>query len=710
MAVHAINVWLHYDGDWHGHVDPDVDDGPGPFYAEALKVSRGYAEEGEIKPAEIALTWNDTDGTYRPTNPEGALYGKLTYGTRCLVAADGQYMAIGESASFKPDQTPDFDEATGRGRRWVAYTAGGILRRVGQWTDALRSTMYREISAYDDLVGHWPLEDARGVTQLSNTYPGGRPGTLSGVTMGADGPHGSAGAAEMPSGAAMSGRFATASTTAGWQIGFSAKLDAMPPDSTFRNLFTWRTSNGYTWRLQVANNGYKIHVTDAEGDDLETDSFAFGTGVLPTSWVYYRIKASVSGSTVTVEPAYFQQDDPVVWGWTSTFTGSVGRLVDWSAPSNASNVDALYAHVFGVTGTARDLQSWEALQAFDAYNGERATDRFGRLCNEAGIFWTRLGDSEDGILMGPQRPERFITLIEECARTDDAMLYDRRDVVGIVYRTRVHRYNQAPALELTFPDDIAPPLREIIDDLDVANHVTVSNASGGEATAVLESGPLSVQAPPDGINTIKAEVDVNVADETRLPELAAYWLARKTVPGPRYGAVTIDFDRNFDLHTAGREVDVGDRITITGRAPDPIDLLVIGIDAHVQRHRSTRTFTCVPFSPFLVGVWGSDVTPTTSRYDSRTSALAEDLTTSETIWDTTAETLADCWSTTAEPFDLMVGGERVTCTNATTPTGTGPYLQTLTCTRSVNGVVKTHATGTPIRLADPVRYALKGDR
>lgn len=60
------------------------------------------------------------------------------------------------------------------------------------------------------------------------------------------------------------------------------------------------------------------------------------------------------------------------------------------------------------------------------------------------------------------------------------------------------------------------------------------------------------------------------------------------------------------------------------------------------------------------------------------------------------------WGDADQPYDLYVGGERLTVsavTGTTTP-------QVFTVTRAVNGVVKTHASGTEVRLFKPAIYAL----
>jgi hypothetical protein len=45
-------------------------------------------------------------------------------------------------------------------------------------------------------------------------------------------------------------------------------------------------------------------------------------------------------------------------------------------------------------------------------------------------------------------------------------------------------------------------------------------------------------------------------------------------------------------------------------------------------------------------------------------------------------------------------------TNMAAATGSGPYSQTATVTRAVNGISKTLPSGAEIHLARPARYAL----
>jgi len=104
---------------------------------------------------------------------------------------------------------------------------------------------------------------------------------------------------------------------------------------------------------------------------------------------------------------------------------------------------------------------------------------------------------------------------------------------------------------------------------------------------------------------------------------------------------------------------------------------------------------CAPETPFgQAGVYGA------SRYSSDGSTLAEDLTTGETGVDV-ATPAGPLWTHADGDFDIAVGGERMTVTavsGATSP-------QTFTVTRSVNAVVKTHASGAAVELAQPAVYA-----
>lgn len=703
MVAHAVTPAIFYSGTWHD-ISADVLEG------EQIKITRGLPEDGSLRPSKIEWTFNNATDAYRPTNPTSPLYGLAGRGMPCRAAVGGSVRAVGEATSYRPDQTPDF--AVGpprRGMRWVDLTAEGQLARIAGWDEPLRSAIYQKLISNPELRGYWPLEDGRSATQLTNAVSGGQPGYLIGAVPAADdGPGGGGTATQSTASSRMGGSFLTMSTSAGWQVQFTIKLDAPAAGGTHRPLMQWTTANGYTWSWEINFDTFRIKVTESDGTVLEDSSVGYGTGVDPTGWTTYRIVATVAGSTVNVTPYWYPQDASVLWFYNPSFTGTLSRPTTWRQNGNVTTDGALYGHMLAVSGIVEDLGYSDVLAAYNGFIGERAGDRFTRLCSELGIASTFVGTSSATWPMGRQKPDTAIATLKEIRDTEDGLIFDTAGSLGLTMRARATLYNQVPKLTLTYPGDIAPPLTEAIDTLNIANQVTVSQRDGGSAVATLTTGLLSTQAPPAGIGTIKGSVDVNVAAESALPGLAGWHLAKGTIDAPRYSSVVIDLDQSPGLAAAAATVGEGDLIVINGRAPEPINLIVLGIAEQIRTHRRKITFTCVPADVYAMGVYSA----ATSRYDVDGSTTAEAMTTSETIWDISGAGPDDVWSTTAVPYEWIVGGERVRVTAMGAATGTGPYLQQCTVVRSVNGVVKEHGIGAQIHMADRtavagrVRYAI----
>ena len=114
----------------------------------------------------------------------------------------------------------------------------------------------------------------------------------------------------------------------------------------------------------------------------------------------------------------------------------------------------------------------------------------------------------------------------------------------------------------------------------------------------------------------------------------------------------------------------------------------------------------MPAGTYDVGVYDA----TDSRWDSRTTTLGSAPDDNDTSWTLSTTDPDDVWSTTETPYDLVVcrggvRGEVVTCTAMGAPSGSGPYTQTATVTRSVNGVVSAWDIGDEIHAADAGRWA-----
>lgn len=693
MTMHDVLPQVYHSATWN-FVTQDV------LQAEGIRTERGYAEEGALRPAKITWTFNNATDAYRPTNPASVLYdGKGGRNIAVAVATDGSVRAAAEASQWEPDQTPDF--AVGppaRGRRWVALQAEGMLRRIGQWNDPLRSAMYRRISTYTTLVGYFPLEDPATATRMTNAMTNGRPGLYSGVTLqGGAGPAGSDSVVETTPTSNMSGSFRSASSTAGFQLAWSCRLATLPPVG-HQAMMVWTTSNGYRYEWLVDSGSYRLTITLGE-TVVKDATIGHGTGGEPNQWMTFRVRVSYSLGTTSVAVSWYPQGGALIYSALETFAGIPGTLATWQQPGNTHFDGALFAHVFGVTGLTNDLLDFGSLRSFDGYVGERAGDRFTRLCDELAITRELRGDAAGTMPMGRQRPDTFIELLKEIQWTEDGLIFDERDYLELVFRTRRSRYNQAAALALTFPTHVAPPLTETIDDQNLGNRLTAKQVAGGEAVAALTTGPMGLG--PGGVGEYRRTVEVNLAYEDDLPDVARWWLARSTVRAPRYPTVVVDLDAQPGLTAQVNAVEPGDRITLTGREPDPLSMYVIGISETIQRARRVVTYTCQPDAAFTVGVYDA----TTTRYDSASTTLAAPATAGAGTLALTTVDPRDVWSTTPG-YQLQLAGERVTVTAMTAAAGTGPFTQTATVTRAANGVVKAQTTGTAVSLADPVRYAL----
>jgi hypothetical protein len=680
-----------------------------PLYSAAgVAITRGHEPDGTWpRPTRIECEINNDSLTYDPSRPESALYGVAGRNTKTRVTVDTNARVWAEASSWQPDRTPEHVSGAGRGRSWTRLVAEGVLGRIGTWTDPLRSPMYRTISARPTSIGHWPLEDGRDALLLSNTLAGSPAGTFKGgaALAESESPLGAEQTVKVVAGSQLTGVFASASTTAGWQVVFSAKLAALPSGAGYQSLLTWTTSNGYTWSWTTNNANYFISVVAADGTVLYNNGTAWSTQGPPTEWMTFRLKASVSGGTVTIEPAWYRQSAPVVTGFTDTFAGSVGRLLQWWQVGASYTDGAHYSHVFAVTGLTDALTAGTAIAVFNGYLGEAAGTRFLRLCAEQGITAYMIGASAETALMGPQRTVTFVELLKDIRETDDARIDDERLDIALTMRTRRVMYNQTAALTLAYPSQVAVPFTKLIDNIGAQNRVTVQNRSGGEYTASLLTGRMSVQPPPAGIGEKKGSVDVSVANPaTQLEDIATWHRAKGTIERPRYAEVTVDLLANPSLVGAACAVREGDMIAVTGAEAETVRLLVDGIAERVGAATWTITYQVELYDVWVIGVYDDG----TWRWDTRTTTLAAGATSSATSLSLTTVDINDVLTTAGGslPYDLMVDGERVRVTAMTAPAGTGPYTQTATVTRSINGVVKAQVAGGQVNVYDSRRWGL----
>jgi hypothetical protein len=622
VAKQALKVELFYSGTWHDlGTDPRVEPG--------VTINHGRASPtSEPEPTEATFTLNNRAGTYNPENASSALYGLVGRNTPCRISVGSDVRMVGEVTRWRPQRTGDFDPVTGKGDAWTEVEVSGILHRLGQGADPLRSPLYRVIRPAAGLVAYWPMEDGSSARSFAPVTRGTSAMRIAGEAR-------PAASSDVPGSAPLPQMGAPVSLTAGvpayspaefwfyWVMwippaGFvdGTHLIDLYPDSggVFRWQAIWGT--GGTFNMQAVDAaGSVIGSSGAQSWLAGGGPFFFSMHAHNDGFGNIVFDVS-SRKAVSDRIAPLILVSPVVAGAT---LGPIRRIVIGSA---GNLTDAAYGHVALSTAGIGGMSD-----AVIGYTRETAAVRLPRLATEEDVALSVSGTCTEEL--GPQYPDELVALFAEAERTDDGLLFDRRTVAELRYRTGPSLFNQAPALTLDYTAGATPALPPDIDDLLSRNDVTAKRRNGGEARAVLESGPLSILPPPAGIGRTSTSVDVNPWRDAELPNHASWHLHKGTLGGVRFPKVTVDIDKL----PGAAAVDVGDLLVIDNmplaEGPKVARLLVVGDTERIDSHRRLITFNTTPYDAFHVLELESTV-DNRGRLDTGGSILTSSMTTGAT--------------------------------------------------------------------------------
>lgn len=693
------------------------------------RLTIGLADNLEPIPGEISGTFDDRDRRYNPANPESDLYGDAGLNT---------------PMRFRVGDTEQWGELEWRpvspvgGVKTTAFSAGGVLRRLGQGETPLLGSLTRAyLSADPQPVAWWPLDDPAGSTSARSAIAGVpplsfdenvRPGVVDAPEQTGGGKRPEFVQEETIYSGAMTSSRLTGLTTAGYvidlmvffgpgQTGIADVGYAFAAGSTLR-YGRFALATGDSDPLAPMGFNFSLDKDDGAGGSDAESVFVF---VPRNEWHHIRIEITQAGSNILM----LMRLDGVVGGeygtaigaaeWTGETLGRLetirlGALLEESAFNQIESFSFSDLVVFA-PGPA------EIGEAGIGYPGETAAERVDRLLEEEGIPVVVIGAFEDSQPMGPQPADTLQEILLECARTDAGFLHATDDDVGLTLRCGRTLYNQDPVIVLSLADEEVSAADMVIGGTLVRND-TVAQAPGGEkGRSVLTSGRMSILAPPDGVGRYDTTWNVNPEDTSLLEAHAAWHNNRGTFPGVRFRSVTVDLDgaphRAADVAAA----EIGDLVRLTdidpGDSPDDFDGLIIRKEERVRQRRRLVTFYLVPAAPYEVGIIGATagtVDLRGQRVDSETAALAAAVSSSATAWSVSTtggvlmSTDSATWDTAKNGGGLYlnVGGEVVRVTNVTGAASP----QAVTVVRSQNGVVKSHAAGTAVRVHRGARVGL----
>lgn len=681
-----------------------------------IKIVRGRTNEANrAQPSKCSIRLKNSVRTWSPRNPNGPFYGKLNRNVKLRISVnpgDGEHIRYTGFVSQWPN------EWTTGNHRWVDVQANGILKRLGQGKSALRTPIYRAVSAQNPYA-FWTLTDTSDSTVGLSEIVGGSPVVPTGDIA-------FAGATDTPDGApalVVNSGYTLAPVTPaqpensdGFIFGFGMKMVA-PPLSFDLGLpmLKFTTTGWYTqWDVVPASEDGSFPMQIEFRDTFETAPAGVNLSQFYTSeqevntlydnvWHYYQIVVQRVNTFMTVS-AY--QDGVFAGGVTLPTSGLVAvgnvtgfeinpELADW-APYNLSitNVSVLPLNVVN-----------NDYRAFAAYIGERPTDRFARLCTEEGIDYTIAELIADTETMGTQATDTLMNLLRECEATNEGVMDE--DIIGrLRLISRSFTWNQPPAMIIDYTSGaIQYGFKPTDDDLLVSNDWSITRKGGNTRRYEKTTGALNVNDPtvdPNGINRYDTSATLNLQTDDQAYQHAALRVARGTVDEMRIAEMPLHF-----ASIAGgpllpswlnMDINVGFRINNT-----PLDMggqpswqVMTGYTEDIDRLEWKATLYGAPASLEQVGILD-----TYGYLDCSACILAEDLDTAETAIDVA---IADVcvWVATSLPFNVIFSGEEVTVTAVGAPTGGGSaWTQTLTVVRSVNGVVKTHSAGAEVHVAQP---------
>lgn len=695
------------------------------FLDPGMTITRGRRDsQTQAPPSTLSLTLRNfdpadptLDALFSPRNPASPFYG---IGRNTPIKVDvnpgtGWYRRF---TGFVSNWPPQWD-ITGR-MKFVVVQADGILRRLGQGTSPLKSSMRHSAAGQPDMVAYWPLEDGSGATQFAPYLPTGVAATASGtITRAAD--SSAAGSTPLPTfgnDAYLSVAYSSSVVQSNWRAGWMAMIPAAPATTVLLADVTATGGSVTRWRFTVVPGGSSVNV-DVQGYNAAGVS-VFGPAILGIFSntlfygvpIYYRFAVAPSPTVAgQLDIALGMQSAGLTSGAGSGLAASTGgSLTGIVKPVETNLPSMVLGHLtLGINGFAIASDAVQFSGAGDSgitgHNNEAPTTRFPRLCTESGFTSTLVGVSSQNN-MGPQPIASLLAALSEVEAVENGVMAETTGGQLALYARALFE-NRSASLTMDYLlGHVAPPFQPIEDDQQVRNDVTASRPSGSffHATADTDS-PLYVgDATHPGVGLYDTSVTTNVVTDSLLAAQASYRVTHGTATDARY-QITVNLARSPELILAWLACDIGSRITVLNTpvddGPDVVEQSLQGYSETLTPFGWRASLNCTPFWPnriFRVAAAVGDANEFLGYVVPTTCVLAAGTDTTQTTVSITSSTL---WATSADDWapavPVAVGGEVMLVSGVSGAANP----QTLTVTRSANGIAKTHSTNDALTFVNP---------
>lgn len=663
-----------------------------------------------------ASSWTDSPGNTWTLN-----------GTAALV--DRCYRFHGELSELDKYADPSLTDV------YAKATASGVMRRIQQGQTPLNSPFYR---AYLRLNGtnfpnaYWPCEDGINASSLASPIAGVAPMAINGQAQLANNSNFvCSDALPVLNGSTWTGNVPV--SAAAWTASYVNFLMQIPTGGdtagTIISVYTTGTVARMDLLYSPSNSGeLAFYLYNSAGTVItNTPGFQFLISydginnqnvVVDGALAEIDLQLTISGSTVTAEvvlllvgsTSYAQVDLTVS-------TASIGAVTRVVVNPQGALKETVIGHV-SVQQSTTVAASNSLLPALNAWIGETAGDRVRRLCAEEGIQSRIYGHSDLSVPMGYQTIETLQELLQECENTDQGLLFEPQTCVGVGYRTLNSLYNQTATATASFTSSaIAAGLSSTTDDLLTVNDVTASNIDGSSARQYLAAGPMSVQAPPNGIGSVNTEIETNAAYDALLAAVAMWKLHASTDAHDRLPMLPFNMARSQTPAQIAL-LRSGSLLAVTSPPfwiqPDEVDLLTVGFaETYGPFGVWEIDVNGIPAYPYVIGSCAPSVSmsastagsgPYATHVDTDGTTLTSGVTSTATAMSFTTVAGYPVWTTKQQnfPFDVNIAGERVTVVGPGVCLNADPFLKSGTADYTPgNGTIS-------ISAADGAPYAANG--
>ncbi|MFI6238333.1 SGNH/GDSL hydrolase family protein [Micromonospora sp. NPDC050795] len=671
--------------------------------AEPVRVRAGLsAGARQASPTSGTLTLDSPDGALIPGNPLSIYFPNVDRGTPLLHRIRWAGIWYDRLAGYADQWQPVFVPTTDGMDSFVRVTASGILRRLSQGSKPARSAPARYIPTTSP-VAYWTLEDGQSVREgaatvgrspmfpFTGTHPSGAVLTFAQWGRGEMAPwlpealsrSGSAGLT------VIWGRVVMPASPGRWVIDFMYRSGTDSGDATVdANPSYLGGSLGWPQLLLLPSVRGVDVAMNGESEVTATAATLYDGQPHHVRWDVYQNAAKVSWNVYV---------DGVMVNFGTTAGNMTLPAIDTLGLTAAAQggADMAQQHI-AVWVIPPPLDT--AVAAAFGYAGETASARIVRLCAEEGIPVTVFPGASERL--GPQGTVGVLELLQEAAEADEGLLAE--DGFGLAYLPHGARHNRPVAMTVDLAtycvtsggqvEVLAPAL----DDQRLRNRWAISRPDGIEVT--VDNVPHQQK-----VGLYDDSSSLNVETDGQLRDHASLRVYQGTLPGLQEQTFPLDLAANRDLVGAWLACRVGSRIVRTNppfpHPPETIDRLVMGWTETISPTAWSAVVTSDP-----AAAWSFAVVDGPQRVTADGATLSSSVTSTATTMLLATPAAMGLWTVRAAafPFDLMVGGERVT---VTTITGASSP-QTATVVRSVNGIVKPHAAGTPVQVAVPAIVGL----